>query len=65
MILEFLHTANPELDVRDLPVIEKLDDGENSFIYIAGTTENRDDVLLSIRLTPAWKIEEYTCLGHG
>ena len=64
-ILAFLHQANPELDVQDLPVIEKLDDGENSLVYVIGTTVNRDDVFLSIRLTPSWRIEEYTCLGHG
>ena len=64
-ILAFIHQANPELDVQDLQVIEKLDDGENSFVYVIGTTVNRDDILLSIRLTPSWRIEEYTCLGHG
>ncbi len=64
-ILSFLHQANPELNVQDLQVIEKLDDGENSFVYVIGTTVNRDDILLSIRLTPSWRIEEYTCLGHG
>ena len=64
-ILAFLHQANPELDVQDLQVIEKLDEGENSFVYVIGTTVNRDDILLSIRLTPSWRIEEYTCLGHG
>ena len=46
-------------------MIEKLDEGENSFVYVIGTTVNRDDILLSIRLTPSWLIEEYTCLGHG
>ena len=65
-ILEFLHMVNPERDVQDLQVVEKLEDGENSFIYVTGTTKYPYEMIhLSIRLTPAWKIEEYTCLGHG
>ena len=67
-ILDFLRAVNPQLDVAGLMNKGSYGDGKISYVDVDGLTEDGEptETSLTVRLTPEWRVEEYTCLGgHG
>lgn len=66
-ILDFLHTVNPKLDVGSLVNMGSYGDGTASYLEVNCLTEEGEETetTLSVRLTPEWRVEDYTCVGHG
>ena len=66
-ILDFLRAVNPKLNVSSLKNIGSFGDGTITYLEVIGLTEEGEETetTLCIRMTPKWRVEDYTCVGHG
>ncbi len=67
-IMNYLREANPELPVGGLHVDEEFHDGTDWIMDLTILDTNGEastDIMLIVRWLPEWRIEDYTCIGHG
>ena len=66
-ILEFLHLANPKLQIDAIKPEWELKDGDRRLIGVTGPAAEgqESEIILTVKLLPEWKIEYYTCEGNG
>ena len=66
--MNYLQEANPELPVGGLRVDEEFHDGTDWIMDLTILDTNGEastDIMLIVRWLPEWRIEDYTCIGHG
>ena len=67
-MVDFLRAVNPELKIPELVNMGSYGDGTSTYLDVEGRTEDGEEtgISMTVRMTPAWRVEDYSCVGgHG